>query len=51
MHAIDVEHPVQVIDLVLQDARVPPFCVHSHRLGTFVQEFHASLDARGTMAV
>ena len=45
LHAIDVERSVQVIDLVLQDARVPAVGVDCDRFGAFVQAFHADTQA------
>ncbi len=52
MHAIDVEQTVQVIDLVLQDARVPAFRFHSHWFGTLVQKLNRhSMRARNDRGV
>src|SRR6266852_4818832 len=45
VHAIDIESPAQVVDLVLQDARVPSRCFKCFFHSTFVQKFHSD-DAR-----
>src|SRR5260370_3906094 len=41
VHTIDIESPAQVVDLVLQDARVPSRCFQCFFHSTFVQKFHA----------
>src|ERR1700730_16114373 len=41
VHSIDVEIPLQVIDLVLKDASVPSGSPNCFRLATFIQAFHA----------
>ena len=41
MHAINIESPAQVIDLVLEYARVPSGCLNHFFLSTFVQKFHS----------
>src|SRR6266853_1360640 len=41
VHPIDIESPAQVVDLVLQDARVPSRCFKCFFHSTFVQKFHS----------
>jgi hypothetical protein len=42
-HAIDVQRAVEVVDLVLQDARRPPAHVHRLRLPALVEPRHLDL--------
>src|SRR5579863_941254 len=39
-HPVDVERPAEMVDLVLEDPRVPATCVDGDRLSVVVERLH-----------